>query len=171
MLLRHAKSASGEGSMRDRDRPLNPRGRADAPKMGAYMARHGLLPDQAIVSSAKRTRETWQLLSTGFSDPPPVVFEDKIYEAELNALFDIVTKTVAQVHSLLLIGHNPGTHKLALSLIASGDVDLREQLREALPTCGFISIDFAFDDWKDLHPRSGRLDRFVTPATLQTTTD
>jgi phosphohistidine phosphatase len=171
MLLRHAKAAQPEGAMRDRDRPLAPRGRAEAPIMGAYMARHGLVPEQAVVSPAKRTRETWELVAKAFAKPPPVRFEDKIYEAEPDALFDIVAKTASSVHSLLMIGHNPGIHKLALGLIASGDVETREQLREGLPTAGFVVIDFALDDWKDLHLRSGRLDRFVTPRTLAAATD
>src|SRR5581483_6978257 len=88
MLLRHAKSAPSEGAMRDRDRPLNPRGRADAPTIGAYMARHGLVPDQAIVSPAKRTRETWEFIAAALPKPPRVAFEDKIYEAEPNTLAD-----------------------------------------------------------------------------------
>jgi phosphohistidine phosphatase len=66
-----------------------------------------------------------------------------------------------------VIGHNPGMHELALMLIASGDVETRERLREKLPTCGLAVIDFAIDDWGLLHPRSGRLERFVTPKSLE----
>ena len=52
-------------------------------------------------------------------------------------------------------------------LTASGDVDTRERLREKLPTSGLAIIDFAVDDWSKLHPRSGRLERFVTPKSLE----
>ena len=52
-------------------------------------------------------------------------------------------------------------------LIASGDVDARERLREKLPTSGLVIIDFAFDDWSKLHPQSGRLERFVSPKSLE----
>ena len=51
-------------------------------------------------------------------------------------------------------------------LVASGDIDARERLREKMPTCGLVIIDFAFDDWGKLHPQSGRLERFVTPKSL-----
>jgi phosphohistidine phosphatase len=54
-------------------------------------------------------------------------------------------------------------------LIASGDVDTRERLREELPTSGLAVIDFAFDDWSRLHPLSGRLERFVSPRQLEST--
>jgi phosphohistidine phosphatase len=69
-------------------------------------------------------------------------------------------------HTVLVVGHNPGLHELALMLVASGDVDARESLREKLPTSGLVIIDFAFDQWDKLHPRSGRLERFVTPKSL-----
>jgi phosphohistidine phosphatase len=53
-----------------------------------------------------------------------------------------------------------------LLLIASGDVETRERLREKMPTSGLVIIDFAFDNWNKLHPQSGRLERFVTPKSL-----
>ena len=56
-------------------------------------------------------------------------------------------------------------------LIASGDIDARERLREKLPTSGLVIIDFAFDDWSELHPQSGRLERFVSPKTLEAAAD
>ncbi|MGB8039412.1 MAG: histidine phosphatase family protein, partial [Pseudolabrys sp.] len=71
------------------------------------------------------------------------------------------------IHSLLVIGHNPGLHELALMLIASGNADARERLKERLPTAGLVIIDFAFDDWSKLHRQSGRLERFVSPKALK----
>ena len=58
-------------------------------------------------------------------------------------------------------------HDLAVMLVASGDIDARERLREKLPTSGLVIIDFAFDDWGKLHPQSGRLERFVSPKSLE----
>ncbi len=72
---------------------------------------------------------------------------------------------------MLVIGHNPGLHELALMLIASGDIEAREQLREKLPTSGLAIIDFAFDDWNKLHPKAGRLERFVSPKSLEAATN
>jgi len=171
MLLRHAKAIPADGAVRNHDRTLNARGREDAPKMGAYMARHGLVPDQVMVSTAKRTRETWVLAAKAFSRPPPVVYDRRLYDAAPDVILDVIKKTDSAIHALLVVGHNPGLHKLATLLIAAGDVDAREQLREELPTAGLVIMDFPFDDWKKLHPRAGRLGHFVTPRSLAMATD
>jgi phosphohistidine phosphatase len=70
-----------------------------------------------------------------------------------------------------MVGHNPGLGELAALLIASGEVEARQRLIEKFPTAGLAVIDFALDDWAKLHPRAGRLDRFVVPRTLETATD
>lgn len=171
MLLRHAKSERATPGSPDRDRKLNGRGRADAPTMGAYMARHGLVPDLAVVSAAARTRETWALVSAAFATPPPTLFEERIYETGPEALFAVIAETRPETKFLLLVGHNPGLHELAAVLIASGDVEARQHLGEALPTAGLVVIDLAFDDWNRLHPHAGRLERFVTPRSLAAATD
>jgi phosphohistidine phosphatase len=67
--------------------------------------------------------------------------------------------------------HNPGLRDLAEFLIASGDVDARQRLLEKFPTAGLAVIDFPVDDWGKLHPKSGRLDRFVAPRQLDLATD
>src|SRR5262249_25610866 len=64
---------------------------------------------------------------------------------------------------LLIVGHNPSLHEFALQLIASGDVEVREQLREKLPTSGLVVMDLPIEDWAELRPHSARLERFVTP--------
>jgi phosphohistidine phosphatase len=73
--------------------------------------------------------------------------------------------------ALLLVGHNPGLHDLANTLIGSGDVEARESLNEKLPTSGLVVIDFAFDDWSKLHEHAGRLERFVTPRVISGASD
>jgi phosphohistidine phosphatase len=171
MLLRHAKSDRSLPGMRDRDRPLAPRGEVAAARIGTYMAHHSLLPDRTICSTAIRTRATWTLVSKQFERSPPTSFEDRIYEAAPAAILEALRETPHDVHALLVIGHNPGMQDVAGQLIASGDVEARERLREKFPTTGLAVIDFAFDDWSKLHRRAGRLDRFVTPRSLSETTD
>jgi phosphohistidine phosphatase len=171
MLLRHAKSDWAKPGLRDHDRPLNPRGREAAPKMGAYMVRHALLPDLIVASTAKRVTETLDHLLPAFERPPKIVSEPRVYDAGANALFGIIKEAPRAAHSLLLVGHNPGMGELAALLIASGDVEARQRLIEKFPTAALAVIDFAFDDWAKLHPRAGRLDRFVVPRTLETATD
>lgn len=171
MLLRHSKAASLDATIRDQERMLDARGRDDAPKMGAYMARHDLVPDEVMVSTATRTRETWALAAPAFPIPPLAVFDSRLYDAPAGTLLEIIKSAPDKARTLLLVGHNPGLHKLALLLIAAGDVEARERLSEELPTTGLVIIDFPVDDWNKLHPHAGRLDRFVTPRSLIMATD
>jgi phosphohistidine phosphatase len=170
LLLRHAKTERAEPGQRDRDRKLTKRGRDDAPAIGTYMARHGLNPDLALVSPAKRAQETWVLVTPAFAKAPRLVVEDRIYNATAEDLFKIISETRG-AHSLVVVGHNPGLHDIAMQLIASGDVEARERVAEKLPTAGLVVIDLAFDDWSRLHLHSGRLERFVTPRLIAAATD
>ena len=77
MLLRHAKTERAGPGQRDRDRKLTKRGGDDAPAIGAYMARHGLTPDLALVSPAKRAQETWALVAPAFAKAPRLVNEER----------------------------------------------------------------------------------------------
>jgi phosphohistidine phosphatase len=171
MLLRHAKSDRSSPGAIDRERPLATRGKEAAPRIGAYMVHHGLLPDRVLCSPARRTQDTWALVAATFDKAPPVRFEERLYDASADTILDVVRGTADDVHSLLVIGHNPGLQDLAALLIASGDVDARERLREKLPTAGLVAIDFPYDDWAKLHKRAGRLDRFVTPRSLTDDTE
>lgn len=171
MLLRHAKAEKARPGQRDRDRVLNARGRTDAPKLGAYMARHALIPERVVVSPSLRTRETWDLVAEVLAADPFVVFDEHIYEAAPDAILKSLVTIGDGAHTLLVVGHNPGLHELAKFLVASGDVDLRERLNEEFPTSGLVVIDFALDDWTRLHAHSGRLDRFVSPRSLELAVD
>jgi phosphohistidine phosphatase len=142
------------------------RGWKDAARMGAYMATHALTPDRVLVSPAVRTQETWKSASGAFRPAPGAATVDRHYDATEHAILAVIKDVPASAHTLLVIGHNPGLHELARLLIASGDIEAREQLMEKLPTSGLVIIDFAVDAWTGLHPHSGRLERFVTPQSL-----
>jgi phosphohistidine phosphatase len=170
LLLRHAKTERPGPGQRDRDRKLIKRGRADAPVIGAYMARHGLVPDLALVSPATRAAETWTLAAAALGREPRVIKDERIYNASVETLIGIIRET-RDAQMLLIVGHNPGLHDLAVRLIAAGDAETRERVAEKLPTSGLVVIDLAFDDWSKLHPNSGRLERFVTPRLIEAATD
>jgi phosphohistidine phosphatase len=167
LLLRHAKAERAIPGAPDRDRALIERGRKDAGRIGAYMASHGLAPDRVVLSPAVRVQQTWKHAAAAFKPLPAAATADKLYDASAGAIFAVIQEAPAAARSLLVVGHNPGLHELALMLIASGDVEARERLREKLPTAGLVIVDFAFDDWNLLHPKSGRLERFVSPKTLE----
>ena len=171
LLLRHAKSLRVRPGERDHDRVLAARGLEDAPKLGTFMVRHALVPERVIVSTAARAQETWRLVAPAFAKSPSVVFDDRIYEATPQAILKVIKECEPKVHSLLIVGHNPGLHELAAMLIASGNLEARQRLNEKFPTAGLVVIDFALDDWSQLHAHAGRLDHFVSPRSLQTATD
>jgi phosphohistidine phosphatase len=170
LLLRHAKTERAVAGERDRDRKLTSRGRADAPLIGAYMVRHGLLPDLVLSSPVARAEETLGQVAAAFAKQPRIVRDERIYNASPETLVRLIRET-RDAKTLLVIGHNPGLHELALRLIASGDTETREHLNEKLPTSGLVVIDFAFDDWSRLHAQSGRLERFISPRSIPAATD
>lgn len=165
LLLRHAKSDWPDG-VADQERPLAPRGRAAAPRMGAYMAQQGLAADRVLVSPARRTRETWELVCAQMPPVPTISSEPRLYDASCTRLLGVLREQPRQVHTLMLLGHNPGLHDLASTLIASGATPDLQRLAEKFPTAGLAVIDLPVDDWAALTPASGRLDRFVTPREL-----
>ena len=171
ILLRHAKSDWSTAGLPDRERSLAPRGRESAPKVGAYMARHGLAPDLVMCSTAVRARQTWELAAKAFAEPPPVSLEERLYEVGAETILEVIKATRRNVHVLLVVGHNPGLRDLAELLIATGDVEARQRLLEKFPTASLAVIDFPVDDWARLHPQAGRLDRFVAARALEAVTD
>ena len=171
MLLRHAKAVPADGKIRDQDRPLAPRGQKDAPKIGAYMAKHDLVPDRALVSPSKRTRETWELLAPAFGKRIRPTYEERVYIASPQTILDLIHEQGTGSRMLLIVGHNPSLHHVAVGLIATGDLDARERLLENLPTSGLVTIEFPFDDWGKLHGEAGRLTHFVTPKLIKAAAD
>lgn len=169
-ILRHAKTEPAEPGKDDRSRALIERGRRDAGQIGAYMASHALIPDRVVLSPARRVQETWKYLAGAFKPAPGATTSERVYEATPHDIFGVLVGTPAPVHSLMVVGHNPSLHEVALMLVASGDIEARERLREKLPTSGLVIIDFALDEWSRLHPQSGRLERFITPKTIETPT-
>jgi phosphohistidine phosphatase len=170
LLLRHAKTERAEAGERDRDRKLTARGRSDAPVIGAYMLRHGLVPDLVLLSPVTRAEETWALVAASFAKAPQVVKNERIYNAGPEVLVRLIRET-RDAHALLVVGHNPGLHDLAVQLIASGDIEARKRVKEKLPTSGLVVVDFPFDEWSRLHIGSGRLERFVSPRLIAEATD
>ena len=166
LLFRHSKAERSEAGGADRTRALTERGRADAALIGGYLARHALQPDRVLISPALRARETWTIAAQAFHPAPPATDDARIYDASPQALLAVIKAAGADARALMLVGHNPGLHELAMQLIAAGDIETRERLGEKFPTSGLAVIDFAFDDWGRLHDRAGRLERFVSPRSI-----
>jgi phosphohistidine phosphatase len=168
ILLRHAKSDWPEG-VPDEERPLGPRGRAAAPRMGTYLAAEGLVPDRAIVSPARRTAETWELAGAKLQRDGAVieaVTDGRIYAASARALLDVVREQPDAAGTVLLVGHNPGIHDLARRLSGEGEREAVARLTTKYPTAALAVLDFRSDAWATCGWGGARLERFVTPKQL-----
>ena len=163
----------------DQDRRLDDRGRLDAAAIGSWIGRHPPVPDAVLVSTAVRAHQTWEIAGEAIKDAtrepaaqPRVEFMADLYSAEPAQLLQIIR--MAEVTSpghLLVVGHNPGMHELALMLTGSGDAAAKKALEDNLPTAGLAILDFAIDDWSELAFRSGKLVRFTSPRLLKQASD
>ena len=165
-LLRHTKSSWKEDDLSDHERPLAPRGRRAAPPIGVYLRDHAILPDLVLASSARRTRETWELVSLMLPKPPKVVYEDKLYLANADELLVRLRQVDDEIDSVLIVGHNPAMQELAERLFGDGDSAGLAKLRGKFPTGGLALYQFDVDRWEELLPGIGRLTDFVVPRDL-----
>jgi phosphohistidine phosphatase len=162
LLLRHAKSSRDDPKQADLDRPLNKRGRRAAGTMRKTMRDLGLTPDLVLVSPSRRTLETLAALEP-WDDTPLVEQVEMLYLASLPQLLDILRDVNETVRSVMLIGHNPGMHELAVLLggtFAANEAGNR--LIAGFPTTALAEFSVA-TQWRQLDAAGARLVRFLTP--------
>jgi phosphohistidine phosphatase len=173
LLLRHAKTETDAPSGRDQDRRLDDRGQRDAAEIGAWLGRHPPFPDFVQVSPAVRAKQTWELVREAMKEQAPapqVEFLPELYGADpAQMLQTIRTASVTDPKRVMVVGHNPGMHELALMLAGSGDAAGRQALSDNLPTSGLAILEFDTDDWNDVAFRRGKLVVFVSPKLLKQT--
>jgi phosphohistidine phosphatase len=163
-LLRHAKSSWDDSSIPDRDRPLNDRGRRAANIISEYLRSHDMFPELVVCSSARRAVETLESLAPDLEHAAEVDLEDDLYLADAATLLERIRSVPAGVPSLMIIGHNPGMHELAVNLASEGE-QLTE-LTDKFPTAAVAVIVFDRDDW-NVKSGAGRLQSFVRPRDLE----
>ena len=170
LLLRHAKSGRDDPKLDDHQRPLNARGRADAPRIGAYMRKKKYLPQLILCSTALRTVETLELVRENWDIEPRTEFLDSLYLAKADAIAALVRKTSSPVNVLLLVGHNPGLEDCAAALTGQGETpaecETQDLMEEKFPTAALAVIDFDLARWSDIADGAGRLTNFVRPKDL-----
>lgn len=123
IVMRHAKSSWGEKGLDDHERPLNERGRRDAPRIGERLASLGWGPDLIWSSDALRTRETAGLLVPAFAEEPSLTFDASFYLADLAAIRTAAEAWPDGARTALVLGHNPGWEQAA-SLLAGRPVGM-----------------------------------------------
>ncbi len=170
MLFRHAKTENDAPSGRDRDRRLDQRGEIDAAQVGSWIGQHPPFPDLVLVSTAVRAHQTWDLARAAMAKSvpqPKVELLPEIYAADPAQLLRTIHEASASdPQRLMLVGHNPGMHELAIALTGSGDASLRQAVIDNMPTAGLAIFDFAVDNWNDVSFQQGELVAFVSPKTL-----
>src|SRR5918992_426176 len=166
-LLRHAKSSWADRELEDHDRPLAKRGTKAAGAMGAYIATNGLQPDLVLCSGAVRTRATLTLVLPQLGKPPPkAVFDNALYMATPAALLGRLQQVKSDARHVMLIGHNPGMHALALELTGKGSREDVEAMATKFPTCALAVLTFKVRKWSDVGSGAGTLELFMPPRRL-----
>ncbi|TNE79330.1 MAG: histidine phosphatase family protein [Bacteroidetes bacterium] len=155
-LLRHAKSSWKDAKLSDIDRPLNKRGKDDAPVMGKRFQKLEVLPDFIISSPAKRAFKTIQTIAPllGYSEKS-IKIDMRLYGANVLELIRVIQEELDQHNSIMLVGHNPGFTHL-IDTLTGTPID-------NLPTCGLVRIDFNVKSWKQVEADKGKLILFEYP--------
>src|ERR1051326_2536206 len=153
---RHAKSSWKEDNMTDFERPLNNRGKRDAPFMGALLRERNIRPDVIISSPADRAMATAILLADELKyDPATIVALESLYNAASISMREIVELVDDGQSTLIVVAHNP-----AITMLAN---TLSETPVESFPTCGIACLQFEIDSWKAMSRGAGRLVFFEAP--------
>jgi phosphohistidine phosphatase len=166
ILMRHAKSAWDDPHQKDIDRPLSARGRKVAPRMGAWLAEEGYRPDVVLCSTARRTRETLELLQPHLPQGVTVEFVRAVYLAPPREMLAEIGKVPGTAQTVLLIGHNPGLGSFASALAGSGDERALGEMHVKFPTAAIAVFGFNVTKWSEVAPGSGVLRAFKRPRDL-----
>ena len=158
ILMRHAKSDWGDESLSDHQRPLNHRGKRDAPRMAEWLAKIDMVPDRILSSSAERTRETVALMMEEWPDEPNTYFCEELYLATPESILSTIRADACDATKLMVVGHNPG-----IAHLVSG---LAEKFIE-MPTAAVAVFKIAPADWSDLRTDTPvSLTQFMRPKAL-----
>jgi phosphohistidine phosphatase len=160
LILRHAKSSWKFPDLADHDRPLNKRGKRDAPKIGNLLKEKDLVPDIIISSTAVRAEKTAKMVAKASKYKGKVTLTDSLYAAGPDAYIDVLRNLQNKYNTVLVIGHNPGLEELVK--ILSGEE------HHVMPTCALAHIRLDIQSWSDIVQMTGkgRLVRLWNPHKL-----
>jgi phosphohistidine phosphatase len=159
LVLRHAKSSWDDTALDDLDRPLNPRGERDAPRMGRLVRDEQLSPELVISSDAARARLTAEAMADAAGYPGTILLERRLYHAGPAAIVAVIRDVVdSDLATVMIVGHNPGLEELVAALTGE---------REEVPTAALAQIALPIDRWAELTTRTpGTLVRLWRPKDL-----
>jgi phosphohistidine phosphatase len=165
VLLRHGKSSWSDSALADIDRPLAPRGERASRKLAKYIRRKRIQPALVLCSPARRTRQTLKAVEASLVKSCAVEVVPQLYGASAEELLEQLRALPESVSSVMLIGHNPGLHDLAL-VLASRGADL-PQLERKFPTGALATLAVCGEGWKALGPGAAELVDYVVPKQLR----
>jgi phosphohistidine phosphatase len=145
LILRHAKSSWKDPDSDDHERPLNERGKRDAPTMGNLLKNERLQPDLIISSTAKRARSTAKRVAESLGYKGKITLDRSLYEAEPAAYINILHHLPNEYTRVLIVGHNPGVEEL---------VSMSTDEEHLMPTCSLAHIQFSVNSWNELNFKS-----------------
>lgn len=161
ILFRHAK-AVGHDEAADHERALTARGRREAGAMARHLAVEGFLPDLALVSTAARTRQTWEESAQALAPAAPS-FDTGLYLAGPQAILRKIRALPEAVACAMVIGHNPGLEELAGLLAGHGERREMARMARKFPTAAVAVLDLP-GDWAMAEPAAASLERFIEPG-------
>lgn len=148
LLLRHAKASRSPDSGTDQERPLTRRGRRDAPRIARWMRTHDLVPDCILASPSRRTRETAELVADELGLASEALrWDERVYEADVATLLDVLAGAPADARRVLLVGHNPGLEDLVRHL--GGETAREPEKGKFFPPCALAHLLVAAG-WQEL---------------------
>ena len=156
-LLRHAKSSWDDAAQRDFERPLTNRGREACVLVGEFIEEKGIDFDLVLVSTAVRTRETIELVKERAKLRSEVRYDERIYEATVPRLLEVIAQVDDDRENVLLVGHNPGLEEL-LTLLTG------EHVR--VTTANFAKITIQATTWSESLANKGTLDWIIRPKEI-----
>lgn len=171
VFLRHAKAVPASPDLDDRDRRLADRGRSDAIRMGQFLNEEAVVPDLVLCSSARRTRETLELVLSQLPAGPAVRHLPELYLARWLTMVNLVRQIRERADTLLLIGHNPGLEEAVKKLARPpGDTKTRklhQLLGAEYPTAAIAILEFDVAMWSAVERGEGELLNFIRPRDLR----
>ena len=141
LVLRHAKSSWDDPALGDHERPLNKRGRRDAPRMGELVREYGLIPDVVLSSDAVRARLTAEAVAEVARYAGEILVDPHLYMASPADIISLLPTVRENAETVMIVGHNPGLEKLVEQLTGE---------RHDLPTATLAQIGLPIDQWRDL---------------------
>ena len=169
ILLRHAKSSWKDPSLDDHDRPLNRRGKAAAPVIGAWLAERGYGPDTVLCSSSLRTRQTVQRLRKTMPDLPEATIEEFLYHALPDVMLERLRQLPKTCETVMMVGHQPGLSALTRKLADGTEEPRCSRAYEHFPTAAAAVLELELNVWSELGENSARFVDFAKPRELMDT--